>query len=189
MTEDSCDALKTEKVIFQTKWIAVKETPRGFQFLERKGRDSVAVFLVRGNPISQFEVLVRFQPLCVHNAALDEEMKLYACPITGGMEEGEGYTECAIRETLEEAGYTLDLEQIKKLGSYITGTQSNETVVMFWADVTGMEPGFAAQDGSVHEAASKNEWRSLSELKDYEYGACQLGYYKLMGKLMGDRHA
>jgi 8-oxo-dGTP diphosphatase len=35
------------KIIFSTNWISVKETDKGFYCLERKGRDSVAIFLVR----------------------------------------------------------------------------------------------------------------------------------------------
>jgi hypothetical protein len=39
--------MSNEETIFSTNWIAVKGTTRGFHYLERKGRDSVAIFLVR----------------------------------------------------------------------------------------------------------------------------------------------
>jgi len=58
-----------DKVIFSTQWIVVKESPRGFQYLERKGKDSVAVFLLRksgknSDQCNQCEVLIRHQHLC-----------------------------------------------------------------------------------------------------------------------------
>ncbi|MEE3719816.1 NUDIX domain-containing protein [Tumidithrix elongata RA019] len=179
-----------DKTIFSTKWVSIKETPRKFYYLERKGKDSVAIFLVRstkgngtkGNsaketPFNQLEVLVRFQPLCIDNPTLDDEMRLHPCPVTGGMEEGENPLKCAVRETLEETGYRL--ETLLPLGQYITGTQSNEIVYLFWADVTGIEPEVATQDGSVFEAVSRNEWKAIAFLKDCQYSGCLIGYLKL----------
>ncbi|CAN1211917.1 NUDIX domain-containing protein [Tumidithrix helvetica PCC 7403] len=177
--------MSIDKTIFSTKWVSIKETPRKFYYLERKGKDSVAIFLVRGTkgssvketPFDQLEVLVRFQPLCIDSSTLDEEMRLHPCPVTGGMEEGENPLECAVRETLEETGYRL--ETLSPLGQYITGTQSNEIVYLFWTDVTGIEPEVATQDGSVFEAVSKNEWEAIAFLKDCQYSGCLIGYLKL----------
>ncbi len=66
--------MNPDQIIFQEKWMAVKQTPRDFQYLERKGKDSVAVFLLResGKNLAQYEVLIRQQPLCIDNTAIDE---------------------------------------------------------------------------------------------------------------------
>jgi 8-oxo-dGTP diphosphatase len=183
--------MDVDKTIFSTKWIAVKETPRKFYYLERKGKDSVAIFLLRGTAgatvrstlFEQLEVLVRFQPLCIDNPTLDEEMLLHPCPVTGGMEVGENYLDCSLRETLEETGYRLDT--LEPMGHYITGTQSNEIVYLFWGDVTDIEPEVATQDGSVFEAVSKNEWKAIAFLKDCQYSGCLIGYLKLAEILNG----
>ena len=165
-----------ETVIFETPWIKVKRTSRGFDYLQRKGTDSVAVFLVRNNIPLDWEVLVRFQPLCIDNS---QDMQLYPCPITGGMEPEETYIDCALRETLEESGYKINKKDIKVLTMYVVGTQTNEICTVFWADVTSLEPETATQDGSYFESISHNEWKPLEYLKDCKYVACQLGYYQL----------
>ncbi|XHX79235.1 MAG: NUDIX domain-containing protein [Stenomitos frigidus ULC029] len=152
--------MATDQIIFQTKWIAVKESPRGFQYLEREGKDSVTVFLVRkssANP-QQSEVLIRQQHLCVDNREVDGTLTLFPCPITGALEEGELPEAAAIREIYEEAGYRV---QLQLFGKYIVGTQVNEICYLYYADVTGIEPDLAQQDGTYLESIGKNEWHPL----------------------------
>ncbi|NEP62143.1 MAG: NUDIX domain-containing protein [Symploca sp. SIO2G7] len=170
--------MSNEKILLSTRWITVKENPQGFHYLERKGRDSVGIFLLRKNSAnnSEYEVLIRQQPLCIQSAALDETPKLYPCPITGGIEQGESPEEAAIREVYEESGFSV---QVLLLGKYIVGTQTNEICYLYYADVTDIKPGIAQQDGSYFEAISKNEWHPLEYLQSCDYGACQIGYFKL----------
>ena len=169
-----------EKVLLQTKYISVKETARGFQYLVRRGKDSVAIFLVRKNKsdnLSQnYEVLVRMQPLCLNNTELNGKQQLYACPFTGSIEPGETPEQAAARETLEESGYET---QVKSLGQYIVGTQTNEICYLYYADVTDIEPQNALQDGTYFESVSENVWHPFDYLKKCDYVACQLGYFKL----------
>lgn len=169
-----------DKVLFKTNWIQVKETERKFQYLERKGKDSVAIFLLRRflkNQIFQYEVLVRYQPLPITN----NDDSLYPCPITGGLELNESILNCALREVKEESGYSLT--DLKYLGSYIVGTQTNEKVYMYYFDVTAVIPEIPLLDDTYHESISKNVWENLHNLKGYDYSACQIGYYILKGKL------
>lgn len=173
---------ESDKTLFQSKWIKILETERGYQYSERNGRDSVAIFLVRKefNPLTSdndYKVLVRFQPLPIDN----NRNILYPCPITGGIEPEESLIKCALREVKEEAGYGLS--ELNFLGSYITGTQSNESVYMFWFDVTLIEPETPENDGTYFECISYNRWHNLYDLKDFKYSACQLGYYLLKDKL------
>ena len=163
----------SQKTIFQTNWISIKETSRGFQFLERRGKDSVAVFLIRNGS----EVLIRQQPLCIDNGETTQKLQLYPCPVTGGLEKGEMPKECAIREVYEETGYRIDV--LHELGKYIVGTQTNEVCYLYWADVTHLIPDEATQDGTYFESISRNEWQPFSYLKNCDYAACQLGYFWL----------
>ena len=169
-----------EKNIFTTNWITVKETARGFHYLERKGKDSVAIFLVRKSNVARreidYEVLIRQQPLCINSSDINEELQLYPCPITGGIETGESPEKAAIREVYEESGFSV---QVLPLGKYIVGTQTNEICYMYYADVSDTKPDIAQQDGSYFEAISKNEWHPFDYLSKCDYSACQIGYFKL----------
>ncbi len=170
--------MNKEKTIFRTDWITVKQTAKGFHYLERKGRDSVAVFLVRRSNLnsSEYEVLIRQQPLCIDVPDINEEQRLYPCPITGEIDEGESPEEAAGREVYEEAGFSV---QVLPLGKYIVGTQTNEICYLYYADVTGREPDVAQQDGSYFESISRNEWHSLEYLNECDYSGCQIGYFRL----------
>ena len=174
--------MSKEKTIFSTPWISVKETAKGYHYLERKGRNSVAIFLVRKSSVSggEYEVLIRQQPLCIDIPDINEEHQLYPCPITGGIEEGELPEEAAVREVYEEAGFSVE---VLPLGKYIVGTQTNEICYLYYADVTDMDPEVAQQDGSYFESISKNEWYPLEYLNQCDYGACQIGYFRLKNLL------
>lgn len=174
--------MDTDRIIFQTKWIAVKESPRGFQCLERKGKDSVAVFLLRKKGIDsqQYDVLIRHQHLCVDNREVNGQLNLFPCPITGGLDEEESPEAAAIREAYEETGYRV---QVLPFGKYIVGTQVNEICYLYYADVTEIEPQPAPLDGSYLESLGKNEWYSFEYLKECDYAACQIGYFKLKSLL------
>ncbi len=173
-----------EQVIFETPWIKVKRTPRGFDYLERKGVNSVAVFLVRKNATGSYDVLIRWQPLCVHNADIDDQQVLFACPVTGSIDGNESPLEAAYREVEEETGYYIVENDLKYLSTYIVGTQTNEKVWMYIADVTGYsEPSKATNDGTYFESISHNEWRNLEDMANYEYVACQLGYHLIKAQL------
>ncbi|MBM0743258.1 hypothetical protein JOY44_16840 [Phormidium sp. CLA17] len=80
--------MNSARIIFQEKWITVKQTPRGFQYLERKGKDSVAIFLLRKSvkDLEQYEVLIRQQPLCIDETEMDGMLKLFACTIMGAID-------------------------------------------------------------------------------------------------------
>ena len=94
-----------DPIIFQTQWLAVRESPRGFQYLERKGKDSIAVFLIRhAEDHNSWEVLVRYQHLCVDNREVDGQFNLFPCPVTGAIDGGESPEAAAVRETYEETG-------------------------------------------------------------------------------------
>lgn len=173
--------MESDPIIFKTDWIAVRESPRGFQYLERKGKDSVAVFLLRRlGDATGWEVLVRHQHLCIDSSEVNGQFNLFPCPVTGAIDEKETPEVAAVRETYEETGYKTSLIS---LGQYIVGTQTNEVCYLFYADVSGIEPTEAPQEGTFLESIACNQWQPFEDLQGFEYVACQLGYYLLKARL------
>lgn len=172
--------MDNDRVMFQTAWITLRESSKGFHYSERKGKDSIGVFLIRQSAPSKdkaaYEVLIRQQPLCIDNTEINGSLRLYPCPITGAIDAGESPLEAAVREVYEEAGYGA---QVLPLGQYIVGTQTNEICYLFYADVTNIQPDHAPQDGSYFESISRNEWHPLEYLRQCDYAGCQIGYFKL----------
>jgi 8-oxo-dGTP diphosphatase len=164
-----------DNIIFSTPWLSVKQTPRNFYYLERKGKDSVGIFLIR-KVDRAYEVLIRQQPLCIDNTEVNHTLPLYPCPITGSLDGDEAPAAAAVREVYEEAGYPVT---VLPLGHYIVGTQTNEICYLYYADVTDLKPDIAPQDGSFFESISKNEWHPFEYLQDCNYAGCQIGYYRL----------
>lgn len=177
--------MDTDRVIFNTQWIAVRESSKGFQYLERNGKDSVAVFLLRksGENPGQYDVLIRHQHLCIDNQEVNGRLKLFPCPITGALDEGESPEEAVIREVYEETGYRV---QVLPLGKYIVGTQVNEVCYLYYANVTGIVPDEAQEDGTYLESIGRNEWHPFNYLEMCEYSACQIGFFKLRKILFQD---
>ena len=172
-----------EKVVFDAKWIKVKQTPKGYFFSERKGTDSVAVLLYRQVEFSNIiEVLVRMQPLPVENAQTNDDAdipKLFQCPITGGMEEGYMPLQIAIKECEEEAGYILNEQVVRSIGKYYVGTQTNEVVHMYIANVTSFAPRDIKGDGTYFESISKNVWMNLNMVLNADYSGLNIIANKL----------
>ena len=167
----------TEQTIFTTPggWLEVIETPSKFYYARRKGRDSVAVFLVDNK---EQKVLIRFQPLPRHNADIDDKQVLFPCPITGSIDVGETPLQAAIREVKEESGYE-NVELIHMV-DYLVGTQSDELVNIYYGFVDSTLNVIGEQDGTYFESISKNEWLPISHLSSANYVACRLFYLSWM---------
>jgi 8-oxo-dGTP pyrophosphatase MutT (NUDIX family) len=140
------------------------------------------VFLLRtiSDPAKQYEVLIRQQHLCVDNREVDGKLRLFPCPVTGALEVRESPAAAAQREVYEETGYRV---KVVPLGQYIVGTQVNEICYLYYADVTGIRPDAARQDGTYLESIARNEWHPLEYLEACDYSACQIGYWKLRNLL------
>ncbi|MEO0409832.1 MAG: NUDIX domain-containing protein [Cyanobacteria bacterium P01_A01_bin.135] len=172
-----------DEVIFRTDWITVRKSPQGFQYLERKGKDSVAVFLLRrvDGVLEGWEVLVCHQHLCLDNRQVNGHFRLFPCPVTGALDEGEFPEAAARREVYEETGYRI--KSIASLGQYIVGTQVNEVCYLFFADVTGDVPDEGDHGLTYLESVAQLAWHPLEYLQACDYVACQIGYFKLVEAL------
>ena len=154
-------------------FLSVKAVP-GYFYSERKNRDSVAVFLILNK-----KVLIRYQPM----PQFLQEGRLYACPITGSMEEGYLPLQVAQKEALEEGGYEVDLSSAVDLGYYLVGTQTNEVCWMFAWDVIFLENQLAQGDGTDLEKLAENGWLTFEEaLEIAEYSGLVIGLYKLRNR-------
>lgn len=164
---------KNDPIVYDGGWIKVRKTPKGFMYAERKGVESIALFLIRRTSID-IEVLVRYQPLCIDNSV--NSQPTFPCPITGTIDEGHTPAQSAVQEALEEAGYKIDEADLRFVTKYIVGTQTNEQCHLYWCDVTGKEPFEVKGDGSYFESVSANKWEPFSNIKEYSYSACQIAY-------------
>lgn len=170
-------------VLHETKWVKLKESQNGFQFLERNGVNSIAILLIQKTNSLGWQALIRHQPLIALSEVNDEVLD--GCPITGSIDsDSKNYFDVAIKEAFEEAGYVLKQKDLVFLGTYIVGTQTNEECYMFVADVTDKTPTSDGEgDGTYFEAKSFNRWESFENLKDYKYAACPIMYYKIKNLL------
>jgi 8-oxo-dGTP diphosphatase len=167
--------MSEHKTIYTTTpdFLSIKQAP-GYYYAERKGVDSVAVFLVTTDK----KVLVRYQPL----PQFDSE-RLFECPITGTMEPHKHPAQVAQIEALEEGGYPVEISSAIDLGGYIVGTQTNETCYCYAWDVTFIDPVVPEGDGSIHEAMSENAWLTFEQAMNCaEYSGLIIGLYRLREK-------
>lgn len=165
-----------DKIIYTTEpaFLSIRKADPPYFYAERKGRDSVALFLIN----SDKKVLIRWQPM---PPISDDE--LFASPITGSIEENKDLYEIAIQEALEEGGYEVDSEMLMNLGEYIATTQMNEVVHMFYADVTFLPQVNCLGDGSYHETLASNEWMSFeAALRVAKYSGLLIGLFLLREK-------
>jgi 8-oxo-dGTP diphosphatase len=163
--------------------------PVPFYFARRRGKDSIAVFLYRKTETGA-EILLRHQPL-VH---LDDgdSTEVFPCPVTGSLELGENPELCTLREIDEETGYLVLADKLQKLGSYIVGTQTDEVVHFYAAEISeGCERQKlpASGDGGFHEAISHNEWvnaegftKTLVDSEESVYAGLIIGLFWLVTK-------
>lgn len=87
--------------------------------------------------------------------------------ITGGYEGGD-IEDDAVREMLEETGYTITRDELIPLGTSYASKSADTVYTLFSVDLTGREPGEAIGDGSRVEAESAALWMNTAELADVQ---------------------
>lgn len=85
--------------------------------------------------------------------------------ITGGYEGGD-IKDDAVREMLEETGYTVTRDELIPLGWSRASKSSDTVYTLFSVDLTEREAGEALGDGSRLEADSSALWVGGYELRD-----------------------
>lgn len=83
--------------------------------------------------------------------------------ITGGYEGGD-IEDDAVRELLEETGYTVDRSELVPLGESYASKSSDTVYSLFTVNLTGREAAVPLGDGSRLEAESAAVWLNGSDL-------------------------
>lgn len=92
-------------------------------------------------------------------------MKPLLSAITGGWEGGD-IRDDAVRELLEETGYTAMPDEMTALGESYASKSSDTTYSLFTVDLTGREPGELTGDGSPLDAYASAVWVKGPDLAD-----------------------
>ena len=174
--------------------------------IDRRALDAVAVVLWRRNPSSgRVEILVRhnLRPAAFFRrehrpAVADPKEYLTLTEIVAGVLEeadsGErGIRERAAMEALEEAGYTLDPDDVVLLGGpfFVAPGVLSEKVHLAAADVGSVSQVSPTGDGSPLEEMGPLEWLDIDallekcEAGEIEDAKTELGARRLKDKLPG----
>lgn len=121
---------RSEKVLFENKWISVRETSDGYTYshaIHCKGH-AVAVLGMRKHPKHGMQFLGRFEDNPAHKVV---EHELYS--LTGSIDEYEGSWEksalkYAVKELEEESGIKADADRFISLGK-VRPSKSADTIV------------------------------------------------------------
>ncbi|MEE3928310.1 NUDIX domain-containing protein [Mycoplasmopsis ciconiae] len=156
--------MKPDKLLFQTKWLSLYETNKGFIYAERKGVDSIA-FLAFKKENGEYLFHLRYQ-LYPNLKHLNNEYKFYPSCITGTIEANETPIQTVIKEAFEEGGFKISQQNIISYTPYLATTQSNEIVHVYLGLIdSSVECCEAQGDGSYFEKISFNKWVNIQELQ------------------------
>ncbi len=154
------------KLLYKTKYLSLYKTKQGFIYAQRRGQNSTAILCFK-KVKNDYLFLIRYQPLPVVNTVPHLKWDdLYACPITGSIEDNQSPLDNALTEIYEEANIKATKKNLVA-GSYcVSSTQMNETVFNFLFDVTKCPVTKKKQgDGSIFENVSVNKWLTYKEVK------------------------
>lgn len=85
--------------------------------------------------------------------------------ITGGYEGGD-IADDAVREMLEETGYTITHDELIPLGESYASKSADTVYTLYSVNLTGREAGEAVGDGSRLESESAAAWATAERLAD-----------------------
>lgn len=171
------------------------------EYFDRLGIDCVAVipYKVEFKKIN-IGILSAFRPPVYmrKNYKLYEREKsytnIYEC-VAGSLEPSDynnlGLEKRAKEELLEEAGFDVDLSEIKRLGKgfFPSHGQSTEKIHMFYVNITGLQQKIPKGDGSVNEELNKLHFFEINEIKEMcfkgiiEDPKIEIGVYRLENEL------
>lgn len=117
--------LTMDKELFDGQWLGLRQTPGGYEYVTqtRMGREAVAVLGYAGS-----HVLGRFE-VCPAHGDLNPQL----CALTGGIEDGEGPQEAAMRELYEESGFVVPPYGIRRLGDIVRPSKASDTIIHLFA--------------------------------------------------------
>jgi 8-oxo-dGTP pyrophosphatase MutT (NUDIX family) len=108
--------------------------------------------------------------------------------ITGGYE-GASIEDDAVREMLEETGYSVTVEDLIPLGTSYASKSADTIYSLFTVDLTGRHQGEAVGDGSQVEAESQAIWCHEHELVNVQDPQVAVMFIRLQTVLYPLNHA
>lgn len=103
--------------------------------------------------------------------------------IKGGCDkEGEAIEETAVRELLEEAGYSIHPSQLIPLGTARTSKLNTTTMNLLAVDLTDEEQGVAVGDGTMNEENAYCKWITEEESWDVQDPIIHTSIIRLMNQ-------
>lgn len=145
----------SRRVLWENGWIRVVEIDGWYTCTELcvDGRktDGVLVIGLRME-LSQPEFLVRMEHTPCHGEGLN------LTSITGNIDEGETPGQAAVRELLEESGYSAQESRMKYLGWVYPSKASDYKQHLFAVDLTGLPQGDIVGDGTKGEEGAYSMW-------------------------------
>jgi 8-oxo-dGTP pyrophosphatase MutT (NUDIX family) len=83
--------------------------------------------------------------------------------LTGGIEDGSTPLETAVKELMEESGYSVDASELIDLGWMYPSKQGSDKVYLYAVDLEGKVAGQIKGDGTKGEEGAYCEWVSEEE--------------------------
>jgi 8-oxo-dGTP pyrophosphatase MutT (NUDIX family) len=158
--------MRTVKQLTDNKFLNIKEVSdsdffvKGFQFAERRGVNSIA-----------FICFDKISGLFLLNRELKPPVGSFVLGAFGGsIDKDKTLDEIVLDEVREEAGFSVDKEQIKALGKVLVSTQMNQWCHLYLVFVNKDEQEERHPENRVEELA-KISWHyeaDIWELEDWK---------------------
>lgn len=152
----------------ENKWLSLRAIPKGdgdqdyvFSHETRCQGKIVLVLPYRYDIFGDVEFLIRSEITpCWSSEYVNSG-------ITGGYEGGD-ITDDAVRELLEEGGYSISKESLIPLGTCFASKSADTVYYLFAVNLTGYEQSEILGDGSSGEVGATVQWLPLSKIIDIQ---------------------
>jgi len=151
--------MRVIKQITNNKFLNIKEVSdpdmgcKGYQFAERKGVDSIA-FICYDKMTNKF---------LLNNEATPPIGAFLKRAFGGSLDKDMVHEEIVKEEVLEEAGYEVELKNIKSLGKFFVSTQMNQYCYLYIVIVSDQYKSERKPQNAC-EALSEPVWLSEEEI-------------------------
>jgi hypothetical protein len=141
--------------LYTGKFLSIHRTQEGYEYAERKGKDSVAFLLYdsSNNTVgyrNEYKPPVATWVLGAFGGSIDKQKS----PV-----------DIVIDEVAEEAMYNVSPKDVKYLGKYLVSTQMNQWCMLYAVDVTNNEGDYySEQSFDVLESLSDTSWHRADNI-------------------------
>ena len=144
------------KTLLKGEWLEMRETDN-YAYAHEVKVDAKKVALLVIDTEKPDQVLGRYEKVPPHF----DEIGLVS--ITGGVEEGDDFLDCAVAELMEETGYEAKRNEFLDLGTCFPSKMMDSFFHMYAVDVSGKEASNPEGDGSEGEKTAYVKWVSVDD--------------------------